>query len=126
MVITTKTIKCAIDLAGTEAGNGTFHVNINHLVSKIAITHGAVVQVVVPAENLLLVQSSLVDGETLGILPSHAAQYILPPRLGITYYFENPKSVRGVHTMSARHVSSEAVPTGGVYVFIIEFHGPDC
>jgi len=125
MVITTKTVKCAIDLNNTVTGVGTFTLNINHLVHKIVVSHGAVVQLVNPDENLLLVQSSLVDGETLGILPSHTTQYVLPPRLGINYFFDNPKSIRGVHTLISRHVSSEAIPTGGVYIFIIEFHGPD-
>ena len=125
MVITTKTIRCAIDVADERTGNGEFTLNISHLVHKIVVSHGAVVQTMIAVDNLLLVRSSLVDGETLGILPSHSMQFVLPPRLGINYFFDNPKSVRGIHTMSSRHVSSEAVPTGGVYIFIIEFHGPD-
>ncbi len=116
-----------MDLNNTVTGVGTFTLNINHLVHEIVVSHvfGDVVQVVTPNENLLLIQSSLVDGETLGIFPSHATQYVLPPRLGINYFFDNPKSIRGVHTLTSRHVSSEAIPTGGAYIFIIEFHGPD-
>ena len=123
MVITTRTIKCAI--GAPNDGVGTFELHIGHLVSKIVVSHGAVVQMINADQNLLLVQSSIVDGETLGILPSHSMQFVLPPRLGINYFFDNPKSIRGFHTMTASHVSTEAAPTDGVYIFIVEFHGPD-
>ena len=123
MVITTRTIKCAI--GAPNDGVGVFELHISHLVSKIVVSHGAVVQMHHGDQNLLLVRSSIVDGETLGIIPSHSTQFVLPPRLGINYFFDNPKSIRGIHTMTAGMVSSGIAPTEGTYIFIIEFHGPD-
>ena len=122
MVITTRTIQCVID---DQTGNGEFTLNISHLVHKIVVSHGAVVQTGVASENLLIVKSSIVDGGTLGLLPSHNEWYVLPPRLGINYWFDNPKAIRGVHTMNVRHVISDNPPGPGIYVFILELHGPD-
>ena len=125
MVITTRTVRCAVDAGNERTGNGEFTLNISHLVHKIVVSHGAVVQVGFSSEALLLVKSSIVDGETLGILPSHTELYVLPPRLGINYWFDNPKAIRGVHTMNVRHIISDNPPISAIYVFIIEFHGPD-
>ena len=125
MVITTRTIRCVIgEHNAPDDGVGTFELNINHLVHRIVVSHGAVVQMVHADQNLLLIRSSIVDGETLGIIPSHSTQFVLPPRLGINYFFDNPKSIRGIHTMTAGMVSSGIAPTEGTYNFIIEFHGP--
>jgi hypothetical protein len=124
MVITTKTIRCNLDLDPLvpATGNGVFNLTISHLVSKIVISHGAVVQALNPQNDLIHVTSSLVDNETLGIIPTHNEIYALPPRLKINHYFKNAKSIAGSHTLSARHISTDTVPIAGTYIFIIEFH----